>query len=259
MDIDLPAPPVPPNCDLRAFKWMPLDVDRLRVSSMARDRPAWVFRCAVLLWCAAWHEVPCSSIPDDPVWIRSAACLQTDSRRYQRMLELGGLHGFHKCNDGRLYHALIAEKALEALQIREMQSARGRAGAAARWKKSTAQASLQTSESNANIPYNSKNLPLPSLPSLSSSLAEFKNSHGISNGNGLRAGAGVTIENPDERLARFQASLVPALGLDGWNLIAAATDDTNPNHDVALARCKHAAELIGKGWPLNWPTHVRYS
>lgn len=63
----------------------------------------------------------------------------------------------------------------------------------------------------------------------------------------------VTIENPEERIARFQKELVKKLGDDGWNVVIAAMDSKNPQHKKCLSLCKQAAQLMGKGWPHRWP------
>jgi hypothetical protein len=56
-----PEPLTPPDCDLRDFSWMPLDVIRLRDSDLAVISSGDAFRAAVLLWCASWHSLrpPC--------------------------------------------------------------------------------------------------------------------------------------------------------------------------------------------------------
>lgn len=76
---------------------------------------------------------------------------------------------------------------------------------------------------------------------------------------GGRAGKkdGVTIQDPSERIARFQKKLAQELGKDGWVLVAAASDANAPDHGRALEICKNAATKIGKGWPRNWPGETR--
>lgn len=64
-ELQLPEPLTPPDCDLRDFAFMPLDVARLRDSDLAIQIEAEEFRAAVLLWCASWHQVPAASLPDD--------------------------------------------------------------------------------------------------------------------------------------------------------------------------------------------------
>ena len=52
---ELPAPLVPEEIDLHDFRFMPLDCVRLRESEVALRVSGDEFRCAVMLWAAAWH------------------------------------------------------------------------------------------------------------------------------------------------------------------------------------------------------------
>lgn len=126
----LPAPLVPPDVDLRNFGYMPLDVLRLRDSDLAALASGAEFRAAVLAWCVAWHQVPAASLPDDDrLLAKYVGVTPAAWRRLRKM----ALHGFVKCSDGRLYHEVLAEKALEAARKRMAASKRGKAGASARW------------------------------------------------------------------------------------------------------------------------------
>ena len=62
---EAPDPLVPAEVDLRDFGFMPLDVLRLRDSDLAALANGEEFKAAVLLWCAAWHQVPAASLPND--------------------------------------------------------------------------------------------------------------------------------------------------------------------------------------------------
>lgn len=110
---DKPDPPVPVDLDLRSFLFMPLEVSRLRDSDLATRSTGDQFRAAVLLWCAAWHQVPCSSLPSDDLSLANLAGYGRYVRGWKAVKEVA-LHGFKECSDGRLYHWLIAEKALES-------------------------------------------------------------------------------------------------------------------------------------------------
>lgn len=110
---NLPAPLTPVDCDLRDFAFMPLDVVRLRDSDLAVTAEADEFRCAVLLWCASWHQVPAASLPDDDKVLAQYAGYGRVVKEWLKVRE-GALRGWVKCSDGRLYHAVVAEKANEA-------------------------------------------------------------------------------------------------------------------------------------------------
>ena len=110
---------VPAHIDLRDFQFMPLDVVRLRDSSMALKANGDEFRAAVMLWCVAWHQVPASSLPNDECDLATYAGYGKRSRLgYDKIawdkVREGALRGFQLCDDGRIYHTVIAEKALEA-------------------------------------------------------------------------------------------------------------------------------------------------
>lgn len=92
---------------------MPLDVVRLRDSDIAAVSSGDEFRCAVLLWCASWHQVPAASLPDDDIILAQLAGYGRVVKEWKK-LRSGSLRGWVKCCDGRLYHPVVAEKANEA-------------------------------------------------------------------------------------------------------------------------------------------------
>lgn len=132
---DLPAPLVPADVDLRDFGFMPLDVLRLRDSDLMALSTGDEFKAAVALWCVAWHQVPAASLPDDD---RLLARYSGAGPAWRKLRD-GALRGFEKCEDGRLYHATIAEKALEAWAAKAAQRARTAAATAAREAKRRAE------------------------------------------------------------------------------------------------------------------------
>lgn len=107
------APLVPAHVDLRDFPYMPLDVVRLRDSRLVSHTTGEGFRCAVLLWCVAWHQVPAGSLPDDDLQLAQYAGFGRVVKEWKK-LRAEALHGWVLCDDGRWYHPTVAEKALEA-------------------------------------------------------------------------------------------------------------------------------------------------
>ena len=110
---DLPEPLTPPDCDLRDFQFMPLDVVRFSQSDLvALEDPAAVL-ANTLLWCASWHSLPAASLTDDD---RVLARLSGYGRGLAEWeaIRAGALRGWVKCSDGRLYHPVVAEKARDA-------------------------------------------------------------------------------------------------------------------------------------------------
>lgn len=116
-------PLVPADLDLRDFHTMPLDVVRLRDSDLSVTATGDEFRAAILLWCAAWHQVPASSLPDDDRLLARFAGYGRDLRGWKAVRE-AALHGFIRCSDGRLYHPVIGDMALNADQKRKGNSRR---------------------------------------------------------------------------------------------------------------------------------------
>jgi hypothetical protein len=114
------APLTPPDCDLRGLPFMPLDVVRLGDSDLAALSTGDEFKAAVLLWCKAWAQVPAASLPDDD---RVLAHLTGLGPKWKRVRSVA-LKGWVKCSDGRLYHPVVAEKALEAWKHRQSQRER---------------------------------------------------------------------------------------------------------------------------------------
>lgn len=103
-------PLVPPEVDLRDFAFMPLEFRRLFTSE------TWLLAkpeekvAALALWCESWHQVPAASLPDND---RVLGMLSQIGARWPK-LKAHALRGWVKCTDGRLYHPVVAEKALEA-------------------------------------------------------------------------------------------------------------------------------------------------
>jgi hypothetical protein len=118
---ELSAPMTPPDCDLRDFAFMPLDVVRLRDSDMAATPDAEVFRAGVLSWCVAWHQIPAGSLPDDDAAIARLIGMGRDVKGWKRLRAAGALRGFILCSDGRLYHDVVAEKALRSWEAKKAQ------------------------------------------------------------------------------------------------------------------------------------------
>lgn len=107
------SPLTPPNCDLRDFPFMPLDVVRLRDSDIAALSSGEEFRSAVLLWCASWHQIPAASLPNDDTILAQLAGFGRVAKEWKKVKD-GALRGWILCGDNRLYHPVIAEKANDA-------------------------------------------------------------------------------------------------------------------------------------------------
>lgn len=106
----MPDPLVSGEVDLRDFAFMPLDVLRLRDSDLSTMASGDEFKAAVLLWCAAWHQIPAASVPNDDRWLAR----HSGAGARWRKVKDEALRGFILCSDGRLYHSVVADKAKES-------------------------------------------------------------------------------------------------------------------------------------------------
>lgn len=108
-------PPIPSEVNLRGMPWMPLDTVRLIDSDLFALSTGDEFKAAVALWCKSWAQLPAASLPSDD---RILAHLSGAGARWKKVKAMA-LRGWVQCDDGRLYHPVIAEKALEAWEQRE--------------------------------------------------------------------------------------------------------------------------------------------
>lgn len=132
-DHDGPRLPLTPaDCDLRDFPRMMIDIPRLRTSAFdaTPDDAAW--RAALNLWMSSWHGLPAASLDADDASLCKAAGLGRDLRSWMEIRVLA-LRGWVLCADGRLYHATVAEFALEAWLEKLGQRLSSGAGNARRW------------------------------------------------------------------------------------------------------------------------------
>lgn len=120
----LPAPLTPPDCDLRSFVYMPVDIIRLFSSEFHAKATDAEWRAGFTLWLKSYHQVPAGSVPDDDVILARMAELGRDVDAWKALRTMA-LHGWVKCSDGRLYHPTVCEKANEAWTMK----IRKRAGA----------------------------------------------------------------------------------------------------------------------------------
>ncbi|MFP5433143.1 MAG: hypothetical protein ACLGIM_08495, partial [Alphaproteobacteria bacterium] len=111
---EYPAPLVPSWVDLREFKFMPLEVARLLDSEIMALEDAEAFRAGVVSWCKGWHQVPAASLPNDDGALCKMLGYGRDLKTWVKLRKAGALRGWVLCSDGRLYHPVVAEKAMKA-------------------------------------------------------------------------------------------------------------------------------------------------
>lgn len=114
------APLTPADCDLQDFPFMPLQVARLRDSDLAAEEHPEACWYAVLLWAAAWHQLPAGSLPDNETVLARLCGLGRDLKTFRKH-RAGAMRGFILCDDGRFYHPVIAEQAIAAWEGKRQQ------------------------------------------------------------------------------------------------------------------------------------------
>jgi hypothetical protein len=110
---EFPPPLTPADCDLRGLEYMPLLGGHLFGSEFNARATDSEWRAALTLWWAAWCQVPAASLPDDDAALCRFADLGRDLKTWRKLKD-GALHGWVKCEDGRLYHPVLAKQALIA-------------------------------------------------------------------------------------------------------------------------------------------------
>lgn len=128
MPDDSPTPIVPAEVDLRDFAFMPLDVRRLLTSETWMLGSGDSRAAAMCLWLESWHQVPAGSLPDND---RILSHLSQSGPAWKKA-RVHALRGWVKCTDGRLYHPVVAEKAMEAWGHKQARVARTDAARAER-------------------------------------------------------------------------------------------------------------------------------
>ena len=112
-----PPPLTPSHVDLRGLPWMPLHGDRLFGSDtwlLASDAGR---VAALTLWWASWKQSPAGSLPDHDRALAQLAGFGTQVKAWMD-IRAEVMRGWVKCSDGRLYHPVVCELALEALELR---------------------------------------------------------------------------------------------------------------------------------------------
>lgn len=213
---DLPAPLVAADVDLRDFAFMPLDVGRLLTSETWLLGSGDECKAAMALWCVSWHQVPAASLPTND---KMLAHLSGAGPRWRKVKD-HALRGWVLCEDGRLYHPVVAEKAVEAWGHKRKQSERGKAGAAKRWSGDSGGNGTSISASTASAMPQAMPAPM---------LADSKGPDRDQTGTGTRQGQGSLSESA---LAR------------------AATGDQSDLLAIPEAIDKRKATRLPEGWTL---------
>lgn len=113
-DLSRPDPLSSPDCDLRGLEWMPLNASNLLDSDLYLFSTGDEFKAAVTLICKSWRQVPAGSLPNED----NALATLSGARDWTSVRTMA-LRNWVLCSDGRLYHPIVASKAMEALPHRQ--------------------------------------------------------------------------------------------------------------------------------------------
>ena len=125
--MNLPEPPVDPDFNLKGYSSFLFDTQRFLNSEFVLSSDPAAIGLGVILWAVAWQQMPCGSLPDDDAQLARLTGFGRDVASF-RALKDAAMHGFIKCNDGRLYHRFLIETALEADAKRNINRANGLRG-----------------------------------------------------------------------------------------------------------------------------------
>lgn len=114
--MEITAPPIPADADLRHMPGYMIDVQSLLGSDLAAFGDPAANWYAVMAWCAALHQVPAGSLPDDDGKLAYLVRLGRDIKTWRRFRARGALHGWVKFSDGRLYHPAVTANVLNTLR-----------------------------------------------------------------------------------------------------------------------------------------------
>ena len=114
VDTKLPEPMTPADCDLRGLPWMPLHTFRLLDSDLFILSTGDEFKAAVALWCKSWNQIPGGSLPNDERLLEGLS----GAKNWKKIKEVA-MRGWILCSDGRLYHPVVAEQAMQAWDGRQ--------------------------------------------------------------------------------------------------------------------------------------------
>lgn len=124
-----PSPLVPENCDLRDFLFTPIEFQRLFASEswlLCSDAEKVAF---ITLLGQSWSQLPAGSMPSDD---RLLAHLSGAGSKWKKVKAMA-MRGWVLCSDGRYYHPIMCEKALEAWLEKLSQRISSGSGNQARW------------------------------------------------------------------------------------------------------------------------------
>lgn len=129
------APLVPADIVIPRLPWVPVYADRLWESNFFAVATDAEFKAAFCLWLKSWNQKPPGSLPNDDRQLCRLAELNGNLAKWQKVKRIALRH-WVECDDGRLYHPVIAELVLDANEKLQRSRDRTSAATANRWKSS---------------------------------------------------------------------------------------------------------------------------
>jgi hypothetical protein len=143
------APLVPPDIDIPRLQWVPVYTDRLWESNFFAVATDAEFKAAFCLWLKSWNQKPPGSLPTDDRLLCRLAELSGNLAKW-RKVKFIALRHWIECDDGRLYHPVIAEFVIDASLKLNANRRRTISATKNRWK-STKEASVTDSVTHTGI------------------------------------------------------------------------------------------------------------
>lgn len=192
---NLNYPLTPGECDVSNFPFMPLDIDRLLNSE------TWILGddsekvASMTLWLKSWKQIPAASIPNND---KMLAHLSGMGAKWKKVRE-HALRGWIDGGDGRLYHPVVAEKALEAWIEKLASAISGAQGNAKRWQIEINTSDLQNQLCDAV--YRLKNI-APQSKALTKKISKIieSQSQPVSGGDGNPNPVGIATDKTGNRI-----------------------------------------------------------
>jgi hypothetical protein len=130
------APLVPEDVVFTALHYVPIYSQRLFDSTLFAVATADEFRAAFCLWLKSWNQKPAGSLPNDDRELCYLAGLAGNLGKWGKVKRIALRH-WEVCDDGRLYHPVVAELVIQAWNIICTNQRRTRAASLARWNSTT--------------------------------------------------------------------------------------------------------------------------
>jgi hypothetical protein len=153
------APLVPLDIVIPRLPWVPLYADRLWESNFFAVATDGEFKAAFCLWLKSWTQTPPGSLPTDDRILCRLAELNGNLAKW-RKVKLIALRHWVECDDGRLYHPVIAEFVKDASLKLNANRRRTIAATENRWKSRNG-ASVTDSVTHHGLRQDRDNPPLP--------------------------------------------------------------------------------------------------